>query len=472
MRATPVNTKNLIKDALADTNLRKAVKNATGSSTVSRGKIVDGIPYWEDLRSKAHSVKKNVIEHLDKYLEEFEENCIKNGINVHWASDGSEARKIILKIAEDNQAKKVVKSKSLTTEEIHLNDFLSEHGIESLETDLGEYIVQLKEQIPSHLIIPAMHLSRQDIGKLFEQKLGRKYTEDPKELLKIAREILREKFLSADMGITGVNFGFASSGSFCIVENEANAHFTSSLPKVHIAIMGLEKLLPDLKSLPYFLKLLPPSATGQKSSTYVNFIGGPSREKYGEGPEEVHIILLDNGRTKILNDPKLRETLFCIRCGACLNVCPVYGQIGGHAYGWVYMGPIGATLIPQYLGEEEGKHAPFLSSLCGACYEVCPVKIDLPRHLLTLRNRIVESGNANKIDKLAFKTWSVAASNPKFYRTVTKIPAVIQNLVYKQKPFPVPGYWKEREFALFDSKGFRNRFRELLKSDDDDVSTK
>ncbi len=468
MKTGPLNTKKLIKDALDNPGLLNAVKNATGSSTESRKKIIEGIPYWEELRSKAHSIKKDVIDHLDVYLEEFEENCIKNGIIAHWAEDADEARKIIFEIAEDRNVKNVVKSKSLTTEEIHLNNFLKEKGIETLETDLGEYIVQLNDQIPSHLIIPALHLSRKDIGKLFEKKLGNKYTDEPKELLNIARNILREKFLNADMGITGVNFAFASSGSFCIVENEANAHFSSSLPPVHVALMGIEKLLPDIKSLPYFLKLLPPSATGQKSSTYVNFIGGPSRDKYHEGPEEVHIILLDNGRTKILNDPKLRETLFCIRCGACLNVCPVYKNIGGHAYGWVYMGPIGATLIPQYLGEHEGKYSPFLSSLCGACYEVCPVKIDLPNHLLNLRNKIIESGNSKLIDKLSFISWSVAASNPKLYRLLTQIPAKIQNIFSKKKPFKVPGYSKEREFAMFDGKGFKTRLTELLKNDNNE----
>ncbi|OGU34287.1 MAG: hypothetical protein A2068_13670, partial [Ignavibacteria bacterium GWB2_35_6b] len=357
------------------------------------------------------------------------------------------------------------KSKSLTTEEIHLNDFLTENNIESLETDLGEYIVQLKEQIPSHLIIPAMHLSRKDIGELFAEKLGCEYTEEPVELLRIARKILREKFLTADMGISGVNFAFASSGSFCIVENEANAHLTVSLPRVHVAVMGIEKIIPDIKQLPYFLKLLPASATGQKSSTYVNFIGGPSRKKYGEGPEEVHIILLDNGRTKILNDPKLRETLFCIRCGACLNVCPVYQQIGGHAYGWVYMGPIGATLIPQYLGEAKGKLSPFLSSLCGACYDVCPVKINLPNHLLTLRNKIVKSGNSKSSGKLVFKIWSFFASRPKLYSIASKIPAQLQKLMPNNKSFPVPGYSKNRTFARFDSKGFKKLFSEIIKKE-------
>ncbi len=461
MKTSPLQTKELIHDALQNTDLRRAVDKATDSSTESRQKIVDQIPYWEELRSKAHLIKKDVVEHLDIYLEHFEESCTKNGIKVHWAEDADDARSIILRIAKANDVKKVVKSKSLTTEEIHLNDFLTQNGIEALETDLGEYIVQLNKQIPSHLIIPAMHLSRKDIGKLFSRSLGVEYTEEPVELLKIARKILREKFLSADMGITGVNFAFALSGSFCIVENEANAHNTLSLPKIHVAVMGLEKIIPDVKLLPYFLKLLPASATGQKSSTYVNFVGGPTREKIGEGPEQVHIILLDNGRTKVLRDPKLRETLFCIRCGACLNVCPVYQQIGGHAYGWVYMGPIGATLIPQYLGESEGRYSPFLSSLCGACYDVCPVKINLPNHLLTLRNRVVESGNAKPVDKFGFKLWSFFASRPGLYRFASVLPAMLQRLVPKKVHLPVPGYYKQREFPRFDPKGFRKRFKEM-----------
>jgi len=463
MNISPVHTKELIKDALGDINLRSAVRKATESTVDSRRGIISQIPYWEQLREKVYSIKKDAIENLDKYLLQFEENCKKNNINVHWAADAGEARNIIFDIAQRTNSTKIVKSKSLTTEEIYLNNFLTDKNIEVLETDLGEYIVQLNEQIPSHLIIPAMHLSRKDIGRLFSDKLGVPYTEEPVELLKIARKILREKFLNADIGISGANFAFASTGSFCVVENEANAHLTISLPKIHIALMGIEKLIPDIKQLPYFLKLLPPSATGQKSSTYVNFIGGPSRQKYGEGPEEVHIILLDNGRTKILQDPQLRETLFCIRCGACLNACPVYQQIGGHAYGWVYMGPIGSTLIPQFLGETEGRYSPFLSSLCGACGEVCPVKIDLPKHLLKLRNNVVESKNNKLFERISFKIYSSLLTKPKLYRLLSKLPYLLQKLAPHGNPLPVPGYNDKREFELFDSKGFRKRYFEEIK---------
>lgn len=462
MNTSPLHSKELIEKALKDAGLRAAVKKATGSTVDSRKGIIDSIPCWESLRSKAYSIKKETIENLDRYLIQFEENCAKNNIKVHWAADSAEAREIIFDIAVKASAKKVVKSKSLTTEEINLNSFLAEKGVEVLETDLGEYIVQLNEQIPSHLIIPAMHLSRKDIGKLFAEKLGVPYTEEPVELLKIARRILREKFLNADIGISGVNFAFASSGSFCVVENEANAHLTISLPKIHIGVMGIEKLIPDIKMLPYFLKLLPPSATGQKSSTYVNFIGGPMRKKYGEGAEEVHIVLIDNGRSGILKDPKLRETLFCIRCGACLNVCPVYQNIGGHSYGWVYMGPIGAALIPQYLGESEGRVSPFLSSLCGACGDVCPVKIQLPSHLLALRNRIVETKNNKAVERFAFRFYSALITMPKLYRILSRIPVIAQKFLPAGKGLPVPGYKDKREFPPFDKKGFKKRFKEMV----------
>jgi len=229
--------------------------------------------------------------------------------------------------------------------------------------------------------------------------------------------------------------------------------------------MGIEKLIPDFSSLPYFLKVLPPSATSQKSSTYVNFVGGPSRSKYGEGPEEVHLVLLDNGRSRILRDAQLRETLFCIRCGACLNVCPVYQQIGGHAYGWVYMGPIGITLIPQFLGEATGKYAPYLSSLCGACFNTCPMRINIPHHLLKLRKRIVESGNTIIIERLGMSVWAFLARHPHLYRLVTWFPAKIQQLFPKDKSFPVPGYGKERSFGRFDAKGFRKRYKKLEKEE-------
>ncbi len=464
-KLSPLDIKENVAKAVADKNLQRAVLKATNSSKNSREEIINEIPYWEELREKTNNIKSEVINNLDIYLKTFEENCKKNGIIVHWAKDDISARNIILKIASDNNVKKIVKSKSLTTEEIHLNDALIENGIETLETDLGEYIVQLNEEVPSHLIIPALHLSKEDVGDLFSDKLGTEYTSSPKELLLVARKNIREKFLAADMGISGSNFAIAESGSFIIVENEANAHLTITMPRIHVALIGIEKLIPNLEALPYFLKLLAPSATGQKSSTYVNFIGGPSRKKYGEGPEEVHIVLIDNGRSKVLQNEQLRETLQCIRCGACLNSCPVYQHIGGHAYGWVYMGPIGATLAPQFLGTHEAKHSPYLCTLCGECYKVCPIKINLPEHLLTLRNQIVKDGETAMVESIGMKVFSYVASRPKLYDILTTFPVVVQNVLYKGESFSLPGYGKERSLPPFDKQGFKKRFEEEKKNE-------
>jgi L-lactate dehydrogenase complex protein LldF len=464
MHLSPIKTKSYLHQALQDSRLHEAVDKATQTALKKRLDKVEHIPYWEDLRHRAHQVKKETLEHLDHYLELFEKRCQENGIVVHWANDAEEARGIILELARKNNVKNVVKSKSLTTEELHLNAFLADNGIESLETDLGEYIVQLLDQIPSHLTAPALHLTRVDVGRIFHEKLGVPYTEVPDELLQIARARLREKFLAADMGISGVNFAMADEGSFCVVENEANAFLTLGLPRIHLAVMGIEKLIPDLASLPDFLKLLPVSATGQKASSYLHVVGGPRRQSTGEGPEEVHLILLDNGRSRILADGQLRETLSCIRCGACLNVCPIYQQVGGHAYGWVYMGPIGITLIPQYLGEVEGRYAPYVSSLCGACYEICPVRINIPHHLLKLRNRVVETGNTGRLERLAFWGFGWLASHPLVYRIATWFPGKFQQLLPKESAFPVPGYGKERALGRFDSRGFRKRYKSWLKS--------
>jgi L-lactate dehydrogenase complex protein LldF len=263
------------------------------------------------------------------------------------------------------------------------------------------------------------------------------------------------------MGISGVNFAIADSGCFVVVENESNARLSIGLPKIHIAVLGIEKLIPSFDDLPVFLKLLPASATGQKQTVYVNVVGGLQKNISGEGAEQVHIILLDNGRSKILADAQLRETLFCIRCGACLNTCPIYQQVGGHAYGWVYMGPIGVTLLPQYLGTHEGRYAPFTSSLCGACREICPMRIDIPHHLLKLRNRVVQDGESIMVERFGIRIWAFLAEHPLLYRLATWFPGRLQKLF--KNPFPAPGYSKERALGRFDAKGFRKRFLEMEK---------
>jgi L-lactate dehydrogenase complex protein LldF len=461
MNLTPLKIKKYIKHYLRDANLKAAVDKATQHAIVNRKDKVDQIPYWEELRYKLHAIKQHTMENLDDYLVKFENNCKKNGIVVHWAADGEEARRIILDLAQKNNVRNIVKSKSLTTEEIHLNPFLIENNIEVLESDLGEYIVQLLDQIPSHLTAPALHLSRKDIGKLFHKKFGGPYTEVPEELTQIARRVLRQKFIKADMGISGANFAIADAGCFGIVENECNARLSISLPKIHVAVMGIEKILPDFKALACMLKLLPASSTGQKASVYVNLVGGPLFSQLREGPQEVHLVLLDNGRSKILADPQLRESLFCIRCASCLNVCPIYQQVGGHAYGWIYMGPIGAILIPQFLGLNKGRYAPFVSSLCGACAQTCPARINIPHHLLKLRNQVVDSGYSMKVEKLGMMGFAFLAKHPKLYRFATWFPGKFQMLLPAKMSFPVPGYFRKRALGRFDAQGFRNRFKEM-----------
>lgn len=454
----PRKTHRYIRRALANARLKAAVNKATQLAVDKRQAIVDETPYWEELRHRVYALKKSAVEQLDQSLLILEKRCQENGIHVHWAEDAAQARQIILDLAVDKGVKKVVKSKSLTTEEIELNPALERAGMDVLETDLGEYIVQLEGKTPSHLTMPALHLSRADIGRLFEKRLGEPYTDDPPSLLKVARRRLREHFLSVDMGITGVNFAAVQDGALVVIENEANAHLSLSLPKIHVAVMGLEKVIPGLADLPYFLKVLATSATGQKASSYVNVIGGPQRSLLGEGPEEVHLVLLDNGRAHMLADPDLRETLFCIRCGACLNICPVFRQIGGHAYGWVYMGPIGATLIPQFLGTSQGRYAPFLSSLCGACFDNCPLRIRLPRHLLTLRHRVVRDGHGLPPERVGMGGWAFLARRPRLYRLATWFPGKAQALLPKGAAFPVPGYLRQRALGRFDVLGFRRRF--------------
>jgi len=463
MNLQPTHCKQYLKAALKNEPLRQAVDKATRTALRKRADKVRRIPEWEDLRRQAHDIKRYAMLHLDELLQSFEQQAQKNGAQIHWAVDAQQAQQMILDIARQNNVRSVVKSKSLTTEEIHLNAFLCRHGIKTTETDLGEYIVQLLDQIPSHLTAPALHLSRREIGALFEEKLGVEYTEDPEELLSIARARLRDTFLAADMGISGANFAVAETGSLVILENEANARLSIDLPNIHVAVVGIEKVIPTLQDLAVFLRLLPPSATGQKQTVYVNLVSGPLVHVRERPSRQVHVIILDNGRSNILADPQLYETLFCIRCGACLNACPVYQQVGGHAYGWVYMGPIGATLIPQYLGKQKGRYAPFLSSLCGACFEACPVRINIPHHLLKLRHQVVQTGHTGIIEKMGMKIWSLTARYPLIYRWVTRIPAVLQRLYVK--PFPVPGYTKHRSIATFDRYGFRKRYKQFQENE-------
>jgi L-lactate dehydrogenase complex protein LldF len=341
-------------------------------------------PPFDTERDTARLIKEDAIGHLDELLIELTHRLEANGCQVFIAADAAEARDYILKVAQRRGVKRVVKGKSMTTEEIELNPALAAAGIEPIETDLGEYIVQLRKEAPSHIITPAIHLSREDIGQLFSAKLGIPYTPEPEKLTAAARERLRSIFLSAEMGVTGINFAIAETGTLVLVENEGNGRFSSTLPETLVAIMGIEKVIPKLADLSHFLEILARTATGQKLTCYTNFINGPRRDGDPDGPAEVHVVILDNGRSRMLADPILREALYCLRCGACLNVCPVYRRIGGHAYGVPYSGPIGSIVSPNLFGAAAA-HLPFASTLCGACRDICPVKIDIPRILLHLR---------------------------------------------------------------------------------------
>lgn len=372
-----------------------SVRKATGKFLGTRQAVVDvfGNERWQALRQAGHDIRLHTLTHLDYYLTRLEEKVGDAGGVVHWARDAAEAKQIVLDLARAHQVKRAVKVKSMATEEIGLNHALQENGIAVRETDLGEFIIQLAGVGPSHIIVPAVHLTKEDIADLFTQKLGAHAPPDPFELCALARTRLREEFLSADLGISGANFLVAETGTLVIVTNEGNGRMCTTLPPLHIAIVGIDKVVPDLESLNVLLKLLPRSATGQKMSAYTSFITGPRRSAEEGGPKEFHLVLLDNGRTRILKDHVTRETLLCIRCGVCLNVCPVYNHVGGHAYGFAYSGPIGAMLSTQLLGMKTAADLPFASSLCGACAEYCPVKIPIPEILLRLRRRAVEGDN-------------------------------------------------------------------------------
>jgi len=458
-----LNIKNKISESLRKKNLSQSVINATESSQSTRDKRVAEIKDWELFRNITHEIKRNVIDNLAEYLEQFELKCKENSIIIHWARDSKEASDIILNIAKQNNVKNVIKSKSLTSEEIELNKIFAEENIKSIETDLGEFIVQLRGETPTHLIIPAIHINKEEVGELFKEKLDVEYSNDPEKLLKIARKVLRKKFINADMSVTGANFALAENGSICVIENEGNAHLSLTLPKIHVALIGIEKIIPSIEYLPYFLKVLAPSATGQKTSNYVNIVNGPTAKEFGEGPEEVHFILLDNGRSKIAINNKFNETLFCIRCGACLNVCPVYQQIGGNAYDWVYMGPIGITLIPQYLGNAMGKDAPFLSSLCGACKDVCPVKIDLPKHLLNLRNQVALK-NSSFFEKYSMQLFKVIAKSPFLFNSLSSIIRIFNNSLGIKIKHLMPGYnSKRRKLSIDKIRSAKSELKKLKK---------
>ncbi|MEZ5426835.1 MAG: LutB/LldF family L-lactate oxidation iron-sulfur protein [Pyrinomonadaceae bacterium] len=471
--------------ALKDETLRGALKNLADTFGQRRRTAISSVENWEALREKARSIKDKTLLSLDKYLEQFTEKAEKAGAQIHWAIDGGEACHIVSELIKERHATRVVKSKSMVTEEIHLNNALEKGGIDPVETDLGEWIIQLAGETPSHIVVPAIHKTKRQIADLFVEKVGIEPTEDVDVLTGTARRFLRQKFAEAEIGVSGVNFGVAETGTILILENEGNIRLTTGLPKTHIAVMGIEKIIPNFADLDVFLKLLPRSGTGQKLTTYQSLITGVKRKPSDEGPEELHIVLLDNGRSRMLSHPVTRQSLACIRCGACLNACPVYQAVGGHAYGSVYPGPIGAVITPQLVGIEKTKQLPFASSLCGACREVCPVKIDIPALLLHLRARIndgeadgikAESGPKGKAaERFAFGVYALAWSKAGIYRLGTKTARLLQKFVAKDgkigeisgllaKIAPPLGHWTEfRDAPTVAPRSFREIWEEELK---------
>ena len=463
-----------IHTTLEDANLQLAIYTATGRLKDKRIESVcaEALPDYQELRSQANALKKHAIDNLDYYLEEFERNVEARGGKVVYCKDATEVADFVLSIAKERGSHLIVKSKSMTTEEVDLNERLEHHGLESVETDLGEYILQLAHEKPYHIVAPALHKTRYDVAEIFSRSLNIPSETVPEKQTAIARVVLRQKFLDADIGISGANFLVADSGAVVIVENEGNARLTTTAPKIHIAVAGIEKVIPRAQDLVTFLKLLARSATGQLLSVYTSFLAGPRRPGEVDGPEEFYVVLLDNGRTKLLPDRVKRQSLYCIRCGACLNTCPVYRKIGGYSFPWVYSGPIGAILTPQFMGVSHEPGLPFASSLCGACGEVCPVKIDIPRILLELRADVKKSEvreKQNRLEKLAFRAFAWLMTHPRLYEMAGRIGASmapsgeggwIRHVSAPMNLPPVRAWLSQRDLPPSPAKSFRELWRQ------------
>jgi L-lactate dehydrogenase complex protein LldF len=407
------------RGALRNTQLRRNLALATGTIRRRRAQVIGERADWEELREAGRTLKRRVLRHLDDYLVQFEAAVTAAGGHVHWARDAEEAGRVVAEIVAPTGAREVVKVKSLTTDEIDLNESLAAAGIEVVETDLAELICQLAGEEPSHILVPAIHKNRREIRDLFRERLGLpELSDDPHELAEAARLHLRRKFLTARTAVSGANFAVAETGTVCVVESEGNGRFCTTLPETLVTVLGIEKLVPAPEDLEVFLQLLPRSSTGERMNPYTSLWTGVTP---GDGPREFHVVLLDNGRTDVLADEVGRQALACIRCSACLNVCPVYTRTGGHAYGSVYAGPIGAILTPQLRGVSAAPSLPYASSLCGACYEVCPVKIDIPRVLVHLRGRVVDEGRSLSPEQGAMRALAWTFANRRRYERAQRL---------------------------------------------------
>ena len=448
--------------ALKDAFLQEALTIATTKFIDLRREAFEDFPEGEALRDRARTIKEATLQRLDHYLETLIANIERLGGHVHYAKTSEEARAIVVDIARRTGARMAVKSKSMATEEIHLNEALEHAGITPVETDLGEYIIQLAHERPSHIIAPAIHKTKGQVADLFGREFKRRVEADPEVLTKIARDELREKFLQADLGITGANFAVADTGTVVLVTNEGNGRMVTSLPRVHVALMGVEKVVPSLTDLMVFLAILAKSATGQKLSVYTTLVRGPRRAEELEGPDEFHLVLLDNGRIAQLGGP-LREALSCLRCGACLNVCPVYQQIGGHAYGYTYPGPIGILLTAMLEGTRSVRDLAHASSLCGACADACPVRIDIPRMLIALRREVDEKKIAPWVERVAFTLLARLLTRPALYRLAVSAGRVLQRPFVREGtisrlPFFLNDWTRTRDLPAVAARTFQERW--------------
>jgi L-lactate dehydrogenase complex protein LldF len=458
--------------ALADPPLQAALVRLTSTLMAGNRRGYAALADSDRLRDHAKRIKEHTLAHLDRYLEQLEASVTQLGGHVHWAATAEDARRIILDIARTTESKRIVKSKSMTTEEVHLNPALEAAGLEVVETDFGEFVIQLAGERPSHLVAPAVHKTRESIATLLSDHVGERLSDEPKDLAQTGRRLLREKFYRADMGISGANFAVAETGTIVLITNEGNGRLTTTCPRIHVALMGMEKVIPRWEDLPTFLKLLARAATGQTLSVYSTILTGPRRAGEQDGPDEFHLVLLDNGRSKVLATP-FRESLQCIRCGACLNACPVYRRIGGHAYGGVYSGPIGSILTPLFDSVADNPHLPHASSLCGACQAACPVKINIPHMLIGLRELQHEKQGSHASrrhgipwERLAYWTSKEVLRRPWLYRMVLRMARWFlrpqaQDGWLSKLPGAGAGWTQARDFPAPAARSFRERWKEL-----------
>ncbi len=465
MKISTTDFKERVDKGIQDSFMRGAVVGAQERMGTRRLDATIELGNWEEWRMHGEEIRKHVLDHLDYYLEQLSENVAKRGGHVFFAQTAEQANEYIREVIKEKNAKKVVKAKSMVTEEIHLNQCLEDAGCEVIETDLGEYILQVDDHDPpSHIVVPALHKNKEQIRDVFSEKLGYKKTEKPEELAWHAREMLRQEYLTADVGITGCNFAVAETGSISLVTNEGNADLVTSLPKTQITVMGMERLVPTFEEMEVLVSLLTRSAVGQKLTSYITVLTGPREEHDVDGPEDFHLVIVDNGRSSILGG-EFQSILQCIRCAACINVCPVYRHVGGHSYGSIYSGPIGAVLSPLLGGYDDYKELPYASTLCGACTEVCPVKIPLHELLHKHRQTIVEKeGKAPISEKLAMKAFGLGAASPSLYNLGSKfaptamLPFTSGDKISKGVG-PLKAWTEIREFPAPNKERFRDWFK-------------